>query len=73
MTPDGDAGSLLLIRAELLTMLPQRNVRGKHDLHEGLWLFSIMLTLPPAIPFGSHQFTTLISGGVDPNFLMELH
>jgi hypothetical protein len=38
-----------------------------------LRLFGIMLALPPAIPFGSHQFTTLISGGTGPTSLVELH
>jgi hypothetical protein len=39
----------------------------------GLRLFGIMPALPPTIPFGSHQFTTLISGGVGPTSLVELH
>jgi hypothetical protein len=30
-------------------------------------------TLPPAVPFGSHQFPTLISGGAGPTSLAELH
>ena len=30
-------------------------------------------TLPPAVPFGSRQFPTLISGGAGPTSLVELH
>ena len=38
----------------------------------GLRFFGIVPALQPAIPFGSYQFTMLISGG-GPTSLVELH
>jgi hypothetical protein len=39
----------------------------------GLRLFGIVPALQPAIPFGTYQFTMLISRGVGPTSLVELH
>ena len=71
MTPDEDAGSLLLIRAELLTMRSTKELSGNMAM-PGLRFFGIVPALQPAIPFGSYQFTMLISGG-GPTSLVELH